>query len=538
MKSNDMKPAIHLNMSSAFSRGLFRMAAWGAAGGIGALVFFVLYAQVFPLAGIPMRIDRRQAYERAQEFVRAQGFDTHGYSHAVYLTGDSSAQAFVQKTLGTAGANSVSNTAVPRWFWQVRWFKELQKEGFFVYVDPATGAVIFFQHRVLEDAPGSFLDKESALARAQTFAVSCGYDLAEYTLKEQAGKQQKFRSDYFFEWEQKNSHIGAAATRLMVTLWGDTLGEIGVYFKVPEEFLRALRKEMSWGNVFAYVPQMFLFFLTLAAIALTASCLKASAFQWKLGVACGVSVAVVHFALFVNAIPIMWNFYADTESIPLFFVMRASDTCMTSVGLGALVFAYIVLGAFWQKRALVIRREHSTYEKIIVSWSLAGIFLGYITLFYIGAGRVAQVWTMPQALYSNAMAAYIPFAAVIGGAVLAAFLEEAMFRLFSVSLLRGISSRAWIAIAVSAVVWGFAHSTYAIFPVYLRGIELTIFGVVLALVFIRYGWAVVIAAHLVINTVLASMPFFQAHTPALFFSGIAALGCAALLSVICVKKIF
>jgi membrane protease YdiL (CAAX protease family) len=77
-----------------------------------------------------------------------------------------------------------------------------------------------------------------------------------------------------------------------------------------------------------------------------------------------------------------------------------------------------------------------------------------------------------------------------------------------------------LAIFLSALFWGFAHSTYAFFPVYLRGIELTIFGSIFVLVFLRYGFETVVLAHFVIDAVIVGMPLMRSHNFYFIISGV------------------
>ena len=54
------------------------------------------------------------------------------------------------------------------WYWDVRFFKPLQKEEFHVHVDPG-GRIVGYEHLVEEAAPGARLDRDAALARATDF---------------------------------------------------------------------------------------------------------------------------------------------------------------------------------------------------------------------------------------------------------------------------------------------------------------------------------------------------------------------------------
>jgi hypothetical protein len=64
--------------------------------------------------------------------------------------------------------------------------------------------------------------------------------------------------------------------------------------------------------------------------------------------------------------------------------------------------------------------------------------------------------------------------------------------------------------------------------VYVRGIELTIAGVVFGWVFIRYGLVAMLVAHYAIDAILLAMPLLRASGGSYLGYGVAALVCAAL----------
>jgi hypothetical protein len=75
-------------------------------------------------------------------------------------------------------------------------------------------------------------------------------------------------------------------------------------------------------------------------------------------------------------------------------------------------------------------------------------------------------------------------------------------------------------------VWGFAHANYPVFPNYVRGVELTIGGVMFGLVFLRYGIVACMVAHFVINAVQAGMPLLSSGNLYYAVSGVIVMGLA------------
>jgi hypothetical protein len=67
-----------------------------------------------------------------------------------------------------------------------------------------------------------------------------------------------------------------------------------------------------------------------------------------------------------------------------------------------------------------------------------------------------------------------------------------------------------------------------VFPVYLRGIELTIGGVLFGLVFLRWGLLACIVAHFVIDAVQIGMPLLTSGNGTYIVSGLIVMGIALL----------
>ena len=102
--------------------------------------------------------------------------------------------------------------------------------------------------------------------------------------------------------------------------------------------------------------------------------------------------------------------------------------------------------------------------------------------------------------------------------------EELVFRLFAVSLLIYLFKRTWLAVTVPAVIWAFLHSVDPVDPAYLRGIELTVVGIVFGIVFVRYGITATLIAHYAFNAINDALPMIQSDEPYLRWSGIAVVG--------------
>ncbi len=106
-------------------------------------------------------------------------------------------------------------------------------------------------------------------------------------------------------------------------------------------------------------------------------------------------------------------------------------------------------------------------------------------------------------------------------------MEEFFFRLLAISLLIKWLGRRWIAVLLPAIVWGFLHSNYPVEPIYTRGIELSLVGILLGVVFLRFGIWTTVVSHYVYNAFLGAYPMLNSSS--LYFQVSGAIVVGALL---------
>ena len=77
-----------------------------------------------------------------------------------------------------------------------------------------------------------------------------GIDLSEYDLKENNTKEQKNRTDYYFEWEVRGFNLDDAVYRYIIKIEGNEVGSYREYLKVPEKWSRDYKKLRSGNNLY------------------------------------------------------------------------------------------------------------------------------------------------------------------------------------------------------------------------------------------------------------------------------------------------
>ena len=523
-----------------------------AAGLVGLVAFALFYRSANPRADVPLRVTRSAAVDTARAFLAAQGTPLADLKEAVQFSGNTVGLVFLQRTIGLAEASRWARELVPIWSWQLRWFKPLQKEEWQVRV-AVDGGIVGFAHLVDESAPGADLTQDSAFALARGFLRGRGFDLAHFDRVEASTEKRDKRTDHHFTWEQKGTSIpwqagsttaGSGAVRLDVDVQGDAIGRYRRYLKIPEAFERQLTKTLSLGQILALASLGLTFVLFLIALGISIGRHRRDDVRWRpaLGIAGGIAILVVAqgIALYPRAkfnysTELPWGVYLGMLVIALLFVCVAYAcwvlfTLAAGESLGRETFPDSVagltdLGTGKLRTAALARASLNGY-------ALGFVFLGYLAVFYVVAQRWFGAWLPAEGPYSEIFNTTAPFLAPLTLALVAAVTEEGAFRLFGISLVRRYFKSTTLALLLPAIVWAFAHSNYAVFPVYVRGIELTIGGVLFGIAFLRLGLLTCIVAHYVVDAVLIGLPLLTAGTPGYTASGLVVMAFALLPAVL------
>ena len=525
---------------------------WGAgslvaAGAVGLAVFVLFYRQAFPQAAVTLEVTRTEAALAAREFLSRRGATLDGYRQAAQFGGDDDGLAFLQRTVGLDEASRWARERVPIWSWNARWFKPAQKEEWRVGVG-VDGRVVRFQHLIDEAAPGADLPQDTALALAEGFLVERGWSVADFDRVESSSRKRDQRTDHHFTWEQRGTAVawtsaadtaaGTGAVRLELDVLGDAVGSYRHFLKVPEAFERDVQRTMGLGQFLAIASLGLTFILVLVALGLTIARHRHGDIRWQpafrlaglvFGLALIQGVLSWPMARYTYSTELGWGPYIGTLALILLlgtatyglwvlFMATAGESLGREAfpqSLGGLVDA--VMGR--------LDPEESARASLR-GYAVGFAILGYLTVFYLIAQRYWGAWLPAEGPYSSIFNVYLPFLAPLTVSLVAAVTEETTYRLFGISLVKRYARSTALALLVPAAIWAFGHSNYPVFPVYLRGIELTIGGVLFGLAFLHFGLLACIVAHFVIDAVQIGMPLLTSGNPTYVVSGLIVMGIA------------
>ena len=484
------------------------------AGLAGVLTYVRLYDSAFPSASLNLQITRSDAQRIGERFLKSRGFDLSKYQSAITFGYDSEGKEFLERNLGLRTANKLMAGKVKTWYWRVRWFKPLQEEEFSARISPA-GEVIGFSHTIPENAKGKDLPHEEAGRIARGFLISQGLNPDRYQSSSDSSKKLPNRTDHYFEWKETGFDEKGATNRIYVSIAGDSVRSFGYFLKVPESWERKVANESGKGDLLMTIAEAFAAILGIALLGTFLMAVTRRIIRWRFTLILAGALVAVQVAGSLNSMPIMRSFYSTTESMGSFFGSQIVTIITGAIGIALAMFVLGSSGDAVQRlampdrtpiSALLTRRGISSRQ--FVRSSLAGFGLGlaqlgYVSLFYVIAMKYFKVWSPAEVPYDNTLSTALPWIYPITIGLSAAFNEELFFRLFSISFLKRYVKLTWLAVIAPAIIWAFLHSNYPQQPAYIRGLEISVYGIILGLVFLRYGIIATIVSHYTYNAVVS-----------------------------------
>lgn len=522
------------------------------AGAAGLVAFVLLYRTATPQAAVRLEIARPDALTRAGEFLQARGASVAEWKGAAVFAGDTESLVFLQRTLGLSEASRWAREEVPVWRWSHRWFRPEVKEEWRVGVG-VDGRITAFQHLLEEAAPGAHLEEADARTLAETFLQQQGWDLNTLERIEASSERLDNRTDHRFSWEKQGSTIpwreddpeaGMGSVRITVDVQGDAIGGYRHFLRVPEQFSRGLQRSLSVGTVLAFGSLGLTFILVLIALGITIARHRLDDVRWKPAFAVAVAIAL----LVIVAAATSWpgaKFRYPTEfpwaaygGLLVFGVLFAATiyglwtlfTAGAGESLGRNTFPETLTGWLDAARGKLLTPAMTAAS--LRGYALGFLVLGYLSVFYVIARQYFGAWLPAEGPQSEIFNNYLPFLAPLTVSVVAATTEELTYRLFGISLVKRYLKSTVLALLIPAAIWAFAHSSYPVFPVYIRGIELTIGGIIFGLGFLHLGLLACIVAHFAIDAILIGMPLLTSGNPAYVVSGVIVMGLALIPAVL------
>jgi membrane protease YdiL (CAAX protease family) len=200
-----------------------------------------------------MEVNRKEAIAIATDFLRRKGVPTERYRIAARLVADVNENddeaAYLLEHADKETLYRFWREEQPPVYWEVRFFRSLEREEWEVAVNPQ-GRVMHFSHLLPEEAKGAKLAQKKALQFAETFLRhELGGKLDEWRLVETDHLDRPNRRDWRFIYEHKTRRIGDAPLRMQVTVKGEEVEGIWRWWEVPEAWEFEREQFEAWTSL-------------------------------------------------------------------------------------------------------------------------------------------------------------------------------------------------------------------------------------------------------------------------------------------------
>ncbi len=482
---------------------------------------------------IDLSIDQKKALSIAREYiVKNKLVDLTGYQSAAVFGLDDGADRYLQKTLGTEqAAKFLDEVGYELFYWSVRFFKENERREIKVVISSRTGEVFRFGDDLEATAARPLVDKETSRQYAVDFLKrKFAFDPSRYAPRDEDLRKLDNRTEYTFSWERKGVDVpwdkakggGSAKLLTSVVVSGtDILAFNKGRFDIPEGFDRYVDNLKQTGQNLTMVFRMIYLALLTLAIMLIVNRKHHFVPRVVKRFYVGVGLALFLFMCIetVNGQQYFFYNYPTSQSFADYLLRAFMQSIVTSF---FLVLAFVLPGLTGE----ALRFENSPASKargflsailssfftrpmaqdLCMGYVVAAIVLGAQSVIFHVGYTYWGVWDELSWLTQASTTLVPAFTAVLIG-FHASFSEEIMFRLFAINLVKRYGGGTVLAVILSAVMWGFGHTGYEIFPMWFRGVEVTLLGIILAIAYLRFGLVTVIAAHFLMDAFLTVLPY-------------------------------
>ena len=491
---------------------------------VATLLLFIthFHSQAFVELSPEFNLPKEQVSQQAARIATRLNLHPKQYQRALTFEQASTSKNYFELEYNLDMLREQAGRGVRLWYWRTRFFRPGEEEEFRVSLD-TEGRLVGFRHKIPETTERPELDEEQARAIAQTFLDDFVPRHAREHLRATEHSQES-KPGYMlhrFTWEREDWTWGEAKYHIHVNVAGDRVGYYSEHVDVPESWRRDYRSKRADNQIFQTMAQTGTAVLFIAALIVFVRLLRQGQVRWHgFPLLWMWPVATVLLLAQFSQFPEYLASYATEDNynshLAITSIRMVSSTVITLIGFLLVAF---VADNMWSAsfpghtpiRALLNTRGLATVEAqraVPLAFLLALLTLAYVTAYYV-FGHHLGFWTPSSIDQSKVMTSYLPAIEAMSIGVSAAWLEEFMFRVIALIAVYRLSGSRWAAITISAVVWGFLHSNYPQLPGYARGIELTLEGILLGWMALRFGILTTLLSHCLYNTWLGATIAWQ-----------------------------
>ena len=492
------------------------------------------FKQAFPEASINMDITNEEAKSKAEGFLANRGIDISEYMHATRFGHQDEGKTFLEHQLSAEEAGEILNNT-NGYYWRNRWFKPKHKEEVKVFYS-TKGTLRTFIHQIPEDASGDSLTQGNALNAARFFLVgTIGINIQDWELIESKTEKLKNRWDHKFEWKEKSFNIKESTHSLTVKVQGDLIGYYEERIKVPGTWTREYEKTRSINNLLDSIGFVGLSIAIIIIFIMILVRTRKKDIHWKTAFTWSGIIAVLLIINVFNNYPLELYWYDTRDPFLTFLTSTILFECILLPLVVAFSMGILIAGAepFYRDQyphQLSFRhilttqgiKSRSFFNSAIIGISLTFVTFAFQTIFYLISNKFGA-WSPTEIPNLDRLGTYIPWVSVMLGGLMTAIFQESISRMFAIPFLQKYTKSTILAVLISSVLWGIAQGGTSQ-PFYIRGFELTVTGIMISWIFLRYGILATLIWHFSVDAVSSAMILLRSTNPYYFTTGIVSAG--------------
>ncbi|MEW9700733.1 CPBP family intramembrane glutamic endopeptidase [Paenibacillus sp. SI8] len=455
-------------------------------------------------------ITKQQAAESAEHFI-SERYGVHGAKTFVVYQSKKVRSGYLQKEHLSESYEKQYGERFPIDYYQVSLLDPATKKQYEVEVNYTNASITGWTEIA---AAGSAMSKQKADILAKQEMRSQGLNPDDFTaIEKPVGEVEKGTTLFY---EKQTEPIGEAKLRLRMDFDDNALIGYTTLFSVPDSHQAWLDQQDRSASIMTWVSMGFTLLMSIAAV------VYAIKYRKQINFRRGLLLTLIFITIYViNNINMYPAFKAMAGTANSGIATLAATLFMNVVTMLLGVSLYLALTAgngLWE--ALGTRPWPSWRERRFGKEVFHGMGRGYLlALFILGIQQVLfytgevsfDVWAVndPSDSVLNMLEPRLfPLMAWV-----AAISEEATYRLLGIMIFKKLFRSNFIAILVPSIIWAASHTQYPIYPVYTRLVEVTIIGIILGYVFLKYGFMTAVFAHACMDSILMGMSLFSlGHT--------------------------
>jgi len=503
---------------------------------IGIMIFFRYFPDTFFMNSPRYSLSRTEIIQKAERFLESRDFDIKKFEKIMTLRQDFAVNRYLQKNFDHAEVKRLYNEDFQFIdFWRIDYYLDLPRnipqERYILSMTPC-GEIFEFFHILPDTAAGAHISGEEAKEMSELFLKDrIRVDLEEFNLIKSSSRKLKNRTDHFFTWEERESRYEDAKFVIDVSVKGDEISGYHRFFEIPQKELKNYQQTESKSSFLSIISfiMSFIFLIFITVIFLRKYHIG------EVGVKNGVILLAIIFILGIINTFMNIEIWSDSTSIG----SMSRSQVILSMTFIFIIFVYLFQSLMaatgwavgesysrelWPEKLSSIDglfKGHvftSNAASSIISGYLASfILLGILTSIAMIGIKYFGAWTTaayPLRYIDRPIIFLLP---IING-LLVAIVNNIIYRLFFISILKRFLKSTIFAVIFSAFIYMIQPQGLSIFPESISLFSSFIIGLFMGYIFVKYDILtsmvtsfIVIAVVTGASIVYLESSYFKAH---------------------------